>query len=384
VGLRPDASSHYTTSDRLPVVSERLTPGDATERLNGEPTYGRGVNREHVVSGLLALFALLALGGAAAALDAPVAGSGGAGGSGGDAGVGVGSDSQFRIGLGGGNVSTVGGSPLPPWLYQLVLVLMTVGFFAGIYLFYRDHGLKRMATLSAVMAIGLLAVYYLFNSLQPSEPTSNRTGGLLEEVQVPGGAASGQESAQQAVNDPPTALLLLLGVVLLGAVAIIVRSSGDQTVELGLADADAESETDVSAVAAAAGRAADRIDEDAELDNAVYRAWREMTTHLPVDNPASSTPAEFAEAAVAAGMDREDVAELTRLFEAVRYGDEPITPEREDRAVAALRNIERTYADVSTEGVAGDPAPAEDTADDPAPTDDPDDEPAPTDGGAEE
>ena len=84
-----------------------------------------------------------------------------------------------------------------------------------------------------------------------------------------------------------------------------------------------------------------------------------MTTHLPVDNPASSTPAEFADAAVAAGMDREDVAELTRLFEAVRYGDEPITPEREDRAVAALRNIERSYGDVSTEGVAGDQTAAE-------------------------
>lgn len=316
------------------------------------------MNREHVVSGLLALFALLALGGAAAALDAPIAGGGGAGGAGSDAGVGVGSDTEFRIGFGGGNVSTVGGSPLPPWLYQLVLVLMTIGLFAGIYLFYRDHGLKRMATLSAVMAVGLLAVYYLFNSLQPSEPTSNRTGGFLEEVQVPGGAASGPESAQQAVNDPPTALLLLLGVVLLGAVAIIVRSSGDQTVELGtVAEPDAES--DVSAVAAAAGRAADRIDDDAELDNAVYRAWREMTTHLPVDNPASSTPAEFADAAVAAGMDREDVAELTRLFEAVRYGDEPITPEREDRAVAALRNIERSYGDVSTEGVAGDQTAAE-------------------------
>ncbi|MFD1597698.1 DUF4129 domain-containing protein [Halobellus rarus] len=76
----------------------------------------------------------------------------------------------------------------------------------------------------------------------------------------------------------------------------------------------------------------------------MYRAWVEMTAHLDLDRPQSSTPGEFAAAAVDAGMDPDDVDELTRLFEAVRYGDERVTDARADRAVAALRRIESAYA----------------------------------------
>jgi len=69
-----------------------------------------------------------------------------------------------------------------------------------------------------------------------------------------------------------------------------------------------------------------------------------MTDHLEVRDPTSSTPAEFATAAVEAGMAREHVDELTELFEAVRYGGADVTEDRERRAVEALRRIEATYA----------------------------------------
>jgi hypothetical protein len=69
-----------------------------------------------------------------------------------------------------------------------------------------------------------------------------------------------------------------------------------------------------------------------------------MTRHLDVPNPESSTPAEFAAVAVEAGIDREDVEELTALFEAVRYGGESPTEDRERRALEALRSVEE-YAD---------------------------------------
>ncbi|RJS95802.1 DUF4129 domain-containing protein, partial [Halococcus sp. IIIV-5B] len=95
----------------------------------------------------------------------------------------------------------------------------------------------------------------------------------------------------------------------------------------------------------AAGRAADRIEHDAGLENGVYRAWREMTDHLDVARPESSTPGEFARAATEAGMRGRDVDELTDLFTRVRYGDERVTDERERRATSALRRIEETYAE---------------------------------------
>jgi hypothetical protein len=76
----------------------------------------------------------------------------------------------------------------------------------------------------------------------------------------------------------------------------------------------------------------------------VYRAWREMTTHVGVPNPDASTPAEFAEAARRSGMAHEDVATLTALFRDVRYGGEAATEDRERQALAALRAIEARYA----------------------------------------
>ncbi|WP_135301988.1 DUF4129 domain-containing protein [Haloarcula amylovorans] len=139
------------------------------------------------------------------------------------------------------------------------------------------------------------------------------------------------------------ALVVLAGVVL-------VRATDAETWTVTDADSDAEDGSateDATALGEAAGRAADRIAEDASLDNAVYRAWREMTDALDVADPATITPGEFQTAAVDAGMDPEDVAVLTDLFETVRYGDQSATEERERRAEQALRNVERTHGGTS-------------------------------------
>ena len=154
-------------------------------------------------------------------------------------------------------------------------------------------------------------------------------------------------SVAQVATEPSAVLVAVLAVVLVGAVAIVLRSStagGDEEPDV-LSPEDPD--PSVQEVGAAAGRAADRIDASGDVENAVYRAWREMTTHLGVERPQSSTPGEFARAATRAGMAHEDVTELTDLFRAVRYGDSAVTDDRETRAVAALRRIEREYADAS-------------------------------------
>ncbi|MEF8851311.1 MAG: DUF4129 domain-containing protein [Haloarculaceae archaeon] len=194
-------------------------------------------------------------------------------------------------------------------------------------------------------------VYLLLTDCQESE-----NGNLLDitstgnPAQQGGGLFGGQGSTA-----PPSLLsqFLLVGVVvLLGAVAVLVLTGDhDQRAveESGDSGEDADEEAvDVAAVGAAAGRAADRIEESADDEgfaNEVYRAWAEMTESLTVDHPESSTPGEFAAAAVDAGMDREDVERLTRLFSDVRYGGEEPTPERESEAVETLRRIEAAYAE---------------------------------------
>lgn len=150
---------------------------------------------------------------------------------------------------------------------------------------------------------------------------------------------------------PGWAFLALVGLgvvaLLLGFAASVRDLFSRDTVEVvDEVDADEPPDRAASAVGDAAGRAADRLlaDADAAVTNEVYRAWREMTHPLDVANPASSTPREFADAAVDAGLDADDVETLTTLFEQVRYGEEPLSETDRDRVVEVLRRIEATYA----------------------------------------
>lgn len=150
---------------------------------------------------------------------------------------------------------------------------------------------------------------------------------------------------------PPWLLPVLIAVGVIAGVLGIAVSIRDlltrERIEaVDTVEADEAPDRAVAEVGDAAGRAAERLlaDADAAVTNEVYRAWREMTTPLAVDNPAASTPREFATAAVDAGLDPEDVETLTTLFERVRYGAEPLTDEDRDQVVRVLRRIEAAYA----------------------------------------
>jgi hypothetical protein len=162
-----------------------------------------------------------------------------------------------------------------------------------------------------------------------------------------GGAGGGDGVVVETVTDPAV-LAVVIGAVGLVVVALtLVEAGDDEDSEKSRAaeglDGTGGGATSLAAVAQAAGAAADRIEASGAVDNEVYRAWREMTDDLDVPNPRSSTPAEFRAAAIEAGIDAEAVDELTEVFEAVRYGGEAATEERERRAVEALRRIETDY-----------------------------------------
>jgi hypothetical protein len=311
------------------------------ERLNRRRRLPGGVNR--IVAVVLALLAVLALGAAAATLD-DTATAGGAGGSGSESGVGVGDGDRFD--LGGVNLTETGTAPtLPDVVGRVVAVLLLAVAAFGLYAFYREHGIRGFLTVTVGTVTVLLLLYLLFRGLGGGIDLGGRSGLLGgRDPTLPGGAPAGPESSALSVTEPPTMLLALFGLVLLGGAAVLLRLTGDDVLE-PTPEEEASPTPDVTAVGRAAGRAADRIEADENVENAVFRAWREMTGGLDVANPASSTPSEFAAAAIGAGMDREDVTELTELFEAVRYGGLDADDGRERRAVDALRNIERTYAD---------------------------------------
>lgn len=260
-------------------------------------------------------------------------------------------DGDTNRGIIGGQASRTSlGLPLfcigNPWFVYGIPILMIAG---AIYLFERFD--TWIASRTAVGFGLLLGIPYAVLVACPEQNTG---------LAAPADFGSVFARAGTDVPTPmPVSSLLLIGVLTVGVIGVVILirrfrnrlpGSGDGRFSVDFGPRPANPQTDLAGVADAAGSAADRLDGAAELDNEVYRAWREMTEHLEVDRPAASTPGEFEAAAVEAGLAPEDVSALTRVFEAVRYGDDDPTV-HEDEAIAALRRIEDAAAELSADYV---------------------------------
>lgn len=122
-------------------------------------------------------------------------------------------------------------------------------------------------------------------------------------------------------------LVPLAGVLALCGVALVVVGFRPH-------EADTDGREGGSRSGDAGGHDGTAYDFDAPLDNEVHRTWRRLTDAVTDDEAA--TPREVARAAAEQGFDPEAVADLRRLFVAVRYGDAAPTADRESRAEAAL------------------------------------------------
>jgi hypothetical protein len=230
--------------------------------------------------------------------------------------------------------------PCTPFFGSLeFLVLAFAGTVAAAWLVGRRYGGARDPTVMAVVFLAFLPVLIIAVALFSTCGASPLPGNPRPAPNVSAGDGGGEGGAASLLTSPSVVGLVfgLLAVVLI--IGFVALGSGRPD---GAGEEAPPEEDSLEAIGDAAGRAAERIEADADVDNEVYDAWKEMTTYLEVDQPASSTPGEFAAAAVDAGMTREDVDELTRLFEEVRYGGAD-PADREQRAVAALRRIEAAY-----------------------------------------
>ena len=186
------------------------------------------------------------------------------------------------------------------------------------------------------VAVGLLA-FAVFPRVVPDAPFDGSATGADDLLEA-------AEQAPAAGSDIVLHLTPILGLIALVGVAVAVAVlTGDETEETTTEPIEARGPTEVESIGAAAGRAAEDLAAEESFENAVYRAWREMADAVAGESPETTTPGEFADRAVAAGLAPEDVEVLTSLFETVRYGDLPVTEERRQRAEAALRRIESTY-----------------------------------------
>ncbi|AGB16354.1 hypothetical protein Halru_1755 [Halovivax ruber XH-70] len=239
----------------------------------------------------------------------------------------------------------------PGLLFKAILFAGIVGLLIAliVFAFYdRRDLLRKLAKLSVIVVILSLFFYLVMKGFDGfSGGGMNRTAGEPQDAlpgpPMDGGGDEGGQSSSSALIEASQLFGLVVGGIVLVAIGLFVKSrlaTDDESTGGMAATAKAE-------VGNVAGDTADRI-EDASADqveNAIYDAWYRMTTILDVENPNTSTPREFAAAAVDAGFDREDVEELTSLFEAVRYGPESPTAVTERRAVEILRRIEATYGE---------------------------------------
>lgn len=294
-------------------------------------------------SAIIALFAAVAVAIAASTVDSTLTPE-----RGGPSGAGGGSD-----GGGGGLVppesSEAPGEALQiPFLREVLIFLLVVS--ALLCLVYVVlHWRETLGTvLAGVVLFALVVLLFQLLSLSTGTPglplAEPGDGGLL--------GGSEESGAADTVQPVPPSLLVffVLGFALVGAVVVLVRTAPDDVGTVpdegdGPARHSDDGTANVAEVGRVAGQAADRIEGESAVDNEVYRTWREMTELLDVEQPRTSTPGEFAAAAVDAGLGREDVAELTQLFEGVRYGGQAPSEERERQAVEVFRRIERRYGE---------------------------------------
>ncbi len=283
---------------------------------------------------VLAALAVLAVAFAAATLDSTVTTQpSGPDGPGSGEGSGTGGLAPPESGDSPGTTLQI---PFLSELLVLIAVLTALAILAYLYLHWRS--VLRVVVGLAVL-LGLLTLLAQFLSVQATPPATSLPAPIDGS---PAGGGGGGESTQPSPF--PLLATFVFGVVLVGSLTALVRGRSESSGETTSAPETTDG-VDAAAVGRAAGQAADTLEATEDVENEVYRAWREMTELLDVDDPETSTPTEFADAAIDAGMGRADVRELTRLFRTVRYGTVEPDEDHERRAIDVLRRIEARYAE---------------------------------------
>lgn len=212
----------------------------------------------------------------------------------------------------------------------------------------RDNAGVLIVGVGCLLLLGGVSAAFPLETTQTDQPN----------VDVPSSPADDRDEEPDPEVDLSNTVPLPVGTLLgLGATAVVLglfvylllfRSPGQPTAPPAPAAQREEPEPSLEEVAAAAGRAADRMSTTDAFEHEVYRAWWTMTRALSIPAPATKTPGEFATAAIHAGMDEADVRELTRIFNAVRYGDREPSGEERRRAIAILETIASEYEEETT------------------------------------
>lgn len=225
-------------------------------------------------------------------------------------------------------------------LLELLIVLMLVSY--PIFVIWgllnkrmRKRVLRDLGLMVLIVALGLLA--YREREEEYLRPLAAPASDFAVE-----GDPSGR-TVIEAIFDPtspdwiPTSLLVAGGLLVAALAAVLVwrrlaPGGGAPPPE------DARQE-----LLDEANQAVQALDDGEELEDVILRTYYRMERILArernLDRPHAMTPSEFADKLTRAGLPPGAVADLTRLFELVRYGQFESRPEMQLRARNALLEI---------------------------------------------
>lgn len=301
---------------------------------------------ETVLVAAVVVLGVLALGSTAASYDdaaepVSVGANGEAGASGGEGSGGL---------AGGGETGSSALPALPGWLSQYLVVLtfglgtllFVLGSIAITWLRGVD-GLKRVlsmigeAALGGALYVGVVGflVWLIFGF---SGQGIELAGGPAESGGPRGGSGVDEAAGSDARSVPYWYVLIAIWT-LMGVGWYFLFHRGSDEDEPSAVDPGSE-DSGATANPADTGVGRNETVSDVPPSNTVYEAWREMAAEAAEATDGTLTANEVAAAADERGLDGEAVRALTRLFEEVRYGDRPVTEERERRAESALDSLE--------------------------------------------
>lgn len=230
----------------------------------------------------------------------------------------------------------------PAWMGDLVAIVTAVLLVLGLIAIirhWRDYLPTAVAFMLIIGAVMLLLALVM-QRLERGEDIGLSLRGDTSTIGFGNGAAisNGGELMIAVIIAATIASILLVGAVMMGS----GRSSSDIPRE-NQSQAQPTNSDSAAEIGRIAGEVANRFDSESSMENDIFRAWKQMSDLVSRGAPTSKTAGEFATAAIEGGMDPGDVSALTRMFEDVRYGTMPVTPEREHTAIQIFRRIERKY-----------------------------------------
>jgi hypothetical protein len=218
-------------------------------------------------------------------------------------------------------------------VFLLTLALLPFSIF---YLIISAEARRRVLQNLIIYGTFILLIYLLRRQMQAGEQDDFLAGlGLFSA----GDAAAARPPAEFNAA-APTWLVLIVSFAMAG---LLVALLGGILWSIARRRPRVEREIALEALAETAEEARDTIEAGGDLRNTIIRCYVEMNrlvreTH-GIRRDRAMTPREFEERLEHSGLPREQVRDLTLLFEDVRYGAKDLGPWEGRRAIACLAAI---------------------------------------------